>query len=94
VSVRRGEPQLTDFDERYRLRVANGVLTYSSAPQHGDADATVTTTRRLLPALALGGQSADQMTHTGIQVSGDPSVLSRLAAVLDPGDKNFAIVTP
>jgi hypothetical protein len=25
---------------------------------------------------------------------GDGSVLARLAAVIDPGDKNFAIVTP
>ena len=30
----------------------------------------------------------------GIQISGDGSVLGRLVAVLDPGDKNFAIVTP
>ena len=29
---------LTDADERYRLRLANGVLTYSAAPQTGDAD--------------------------------------------------------
>ncbi len=30
----------------------------------------------------------------GIEVTGDASVLARLVAVLDPGDKNFAIVTP
>lgn len=85
---------LTDIDERYRLRLANGVLTYSARPQQGDADAVVTTTRRSLPALALGGQSADGLAAAGIEVSGDATVLGRLAAVLDPGDKNFAIVTP
>ncbi|WP_395725380.1 alkyl/aryl-sulfatase [Nakamurella sp.] len=85
---------LTDIDERYRLRLANGVLTYSGRPQTGDADAVLTTTRRALPALALGGLSADGLAAAGIEVSGDATVLTRLTAVLDPGDKNFAIVTP
>ncbi|MGX7678722.1 alkyl/aryl-sulfatase [Jatrophihabitans sp. DSM 45814] len=85
---------LTDTDERYRLRLSNGVLTYSGHPQKGDAEATLTTTKRALPALALGGLSADGLTKAGIELSGDASVLARLSAVLDPGDKNFAIVTP
>jgi alkyl sulfatase BDS1-like metallo-beta-lactamase superfamily hydrolase len=85
---------LTDTDERYRLRLANGVLTYSSRPQRGDADAMLTTTRRALPALALGGLSAQGLADAGIELTGDESVLARLAAVLDPGDDDFAIVTP
>lgn len=85
---------LTDADERYRLRLRNGVLTYTAAPQRDPADATLTTTRRALPALALGGLSADKLTDAGIDLSGDASVLSRLVAVLDPGDPDFAIVTP
>jgi alkyl sulfatase BDS1-like metallo-beta-lactamase superfamily hydrolase len=85
---------LTDVDERYRLRLAGGVLTYSSRPQKGEADAVLTTTRRALPALALGGLSADRLAESGMELSGDASVLARLAGVLDPGDKNFAIVTP
>ena len=36
---------LNDSDERYRLRLVNGVLTYSSAPQAGQADVTLTTTK-------------------------------------------------
>ncbi|MGH8822847.1 MAG: alkyl/aryl-sulfatase [Jiangellaceae bacterium] len=86
--------ELADTDERYRLRLANGVLTHSSRPQPGEPDATLTTTRRALPALVLGGLSADGLAKAGIKLSGDPTVLGRLAAVLDPGDKNFAIVTP
>ncbi|WP_426595606.1 alkyl/aryl-sulfatase [Cellulomonas sp. McL0617] len=82
---------LTDIDTRYRLTLANGVLTYSAAPQRGDADVTLTTTRRQLPALAAGGLGGGA---AGIQVDGDASVLSRLAGLLDPGDDNFAIVTP
>ncbi|MFC9552884.1 alkyl/aryl-sulfatase [Rhodococcus sp. NPDC056960] len=85
---------LTDADERYRLLLANGVLTYSPRPQKGDADATLTTTKKALPALALGSLSADDLAKAGIEVSGDGSVLARLAALLEPGDANFAIVTP
>ncbi|ARE38155.1 MULTISPECIES: alkyl/aryl-sulfatase [Rhodococcus] len=85
---------LTDVDERYRLRLANGVLTYSTHSQKDAADATLTTTKRALPALALGDLSADGLAEAGIELSGDGSVLARLAAVLEPGDKNFAIVTP
>ena len=80
---------LTDSDERYRVRLANGVLTYSARPQRGDADATVTTTRRALPALATGA-----LAQTGIEVSGEESAIGRLLAVLAPGDPDFAIVTP
>ncbi len=85
---------LTDVDERYRLRLANGVLTYSGRPQRGQADATLTTTRRALPALALGGLSADGLAEAGIELTGDPGVLGRLAGVLEPGDPDFAISSP
>lgn len=85
---------LTDTDARYRLRLENGALTYSAAPQSGDADVTLTTTKRALPALATGGLSADGLANAGIELDGDASVLTRLAAVLDPGDPDFAIVTP
>ncbi|MGF9759196.1 alkyl sulfatase dimerization domain-containing protein [Microvirga sp. 0TCS3.31] len=85
---------LTDVDERYRLRLSNGALTYTSARQSDDADVTLTTTRRNLPALALGTPSPDQLAKAGIEIDGDAAVLGRLTAVLDPGDPDFAIVTP
>lgn len=85
---------LTDADKRYRLRLANGVLTYSAAPQKTDADVTLTTTRRALPALAGGALTADGLAQAGIELDGDASVLARLTAVLEPGDTNFAIATP
>ncbi|UPK75760.1 MBL fold metallo-hydrolase [Nocardioidaceae bacterium SCSIO 66511] len=84
----------TDTNERYRVRLANGVLTYSARPQKGAPDATLTTTHRGLPALAAGGLSAERLAETGMTLEGDASVLARLGAVLDPGDKDFAIVTP
>lgn len=85
---------LTDADERYRLWLRHGVLTYSGAPQRGDADATLTTTRAALPALAAGAATPDALSAAGIEVSGDAGVLGRLTAVLDAGDPDFAIVTP
>jgi alkyl sulfatase BDS1-like metallo-beta-lactamase superfamily hydrolase len=83
---------VSDTDQRYRVWLANGVLSYSAAPQEGDADATITSARASLPALAAGNPAA--LAAAGIQVSGDAGALARLTAVLDPGDKNFAIVTP
>ncbi|MBE9924805.1 MBL fold metallo-hydrolase [Cellulosimicrobium cellulans] len=85
---------LTDTDERYRLWLRHGVLTYSAAPQRGDADATLTATRKVLPVLATGYVSPEELAAAGIEVAGDAGALARLTAVLDPGDPDFAIVTP
>ncbi|MCB8956220.1 MAG: MBL fold metallo-hydrolase [Nocardioides sp.] len=85
---------LTDTDERYRLRLANGVLTYSPRPQRGVPDATITTTSPTLPMMALGMLSADGFDAAGVEISGDATALLRLVAALDPGDPDFAIVTP
>ncbi|WP_313662614.1 alkyl sulfatase dimerization domain-containing protein [Cellulosimicrobium cellulans] len=85
---------LTDSGERYRLWLRNGVLSYSAAPQRGDADATLTATSTALPVLATGAATPDALAAAGIEVAGDAGVLARLTAVLDPGDPDFAIVTP
>lgn len=85
---------LTDTGEEYRLRLANGVLTYTAAPQQDTADVTLTTTTRQLPVLALGNLTPKALADAGIQAAGDTAVLERLAAVLDPGDSNFPMVTP
>ena len=89
VSAQRGTFLATDDPDVILLRLTNGVLTYSDRPQRGDADCTVTTTRRALPALATG-----TLAQTGIEVSGDETAISRLLGVLSPGDPDFAIVTP
>ncbi|MEV0093871.1 alkyl sulfatase dimerization domain-containing protein [Streptomyces sp. NPDC050738] len=84
---------LTDSDERYRLRLANGVLNYTAAPQDAPADLTLTTTTRALPALAAGDLTQAGLAAAGIESAGDTAVLGRLAGVLDPGDQDFPIVT-
>src|SRR5690606_35051926 len=45
---------LTDSGERYRLRLANGVLTHTAAPQKDGADLTLTAAASALPALVTG----------------------------------------
>ncbi|MEB8338879.1 alkyl/aryl-sulfatase [Streptomyces endophyticus] len=86
--------QLTDVDERYRLRLANGVLTYSAASQRTAADVSLSGEAQSLSALAVTGLTPEGLKRAGVQVQGDASVLGRLASVLDPGDRDFAIVTP
>ncbi|MFD8404948.1 alkyl/aryl-sulfatase [Streptomyces anulatus] len=85
---------LTDTAETYRLGLTNGVLTHTAAQQQDSADLTLTTTARRLPALALGDLTPDALADAGIRADGDTAVLDRLAAVLDPGDPDFPIVTP
>ncbi|MFD4177935.1 alkyl/aryl-sulfatase [Streptomyces anulatus] len=85
---------LTDTAETYRLSLSNGVLTHTAAQRQDSADVTLTTTARRLPALALGDLTPDTLADAGIRADGDTTVLDRLAAVLDPGDRDFPIVTP
>jgi alkyl sulfatase BDS1-like metallo-beta-lactamase superfamily hydrolase len=88
------DDMLTDTSTRNRLWLSNAALVYSFAPQKGEADITLTTTRRSLPALATGALTADGLAEAGIELDGDGAVLGRLAALLSPGDKDFSIVTP
>ncbi|MGW4385475.1 alkyl/aryl-sulfatase [Streptomyces sp. NPDC004685] len=85
---------LTDVDERYRLRLANGVLSYSAAPQKAAADVTLVSTVHALSELAVTGLTPEGLDRAGVRVEGDTSALHRLTTVLDPGDQNFPIVTP
>ncbi|WP_425825536.1 alkyl/aryl-sulfatase [Streptomyces fractus] len=85
---------LTDSGEHYRLRLANGVLTYSAASQKTAADVSLTSEVRALAGLAGAGLTPEGLERAGVRVEGDASVLGRLASVLDPGDRDFPIVTP
>jgi alkyl sulfatase BDS1-like metallo-beta-lactamase superfamily hydrolase len=85
---------LTDSKERYRLRLSNGALTYASNRRDEPADVTLTGSQSALAALASGPLDAGSLAKAGISLDGDARVLGRLAAVLDSGNPNFAIVTP
>jgi alkyl sulfatase BDS1-like metallo-beta-lactamase superfamily hydrolase len=81
-------------DDAYRVRLRNGVLTYTTAPQSESADLTLTVPRNKLAVLAGGAGDGSALTNAGIQIEGDPTILDRLFAVLDAPDPDFAIVTP
>jgi alkyl sulfatase BDS1-like metallo-beta-lactamase superfamily hydrolase len=80
---------VTDLNERYRLRLCNGVLTHARTdrPTPG-ADLTLTLTGARLTALLTGAPPED------VTLSGDLTVLRRLTRLLDTPDPGFAIVTP
>ena len=80
--------------ERYRLRLANGVLTHSAAPQPAPADATLRLPKAALPAVVAGAPDTGLLADLGVEVVGDASALARLVAALDAPDPDFAIVTP
>jgi len=86
--------RFTDTGGGHRLRLANGVLTHTSAAPSDPADLTVSCPRPVLPALALGALPPERMAEAGVELAGDPAVLTRLLAVLDRPDPDFAIVTP
>ena len=95
-----GQPMLTidvaftDDGSRHRLRLANGVLTHRRAGRDDGADLTITLPHHAqLVGVVAGQVGPEAMAEAGIEMSGDPAVVQRLAAVLQPGDPDFAIVT-
>jgi alkyl sulfatase BDS1-like metallo-beta-lactamase superfamily hydrolase len=76
-----------DTDEDFRVTLRNGVLV----PVPGGKDDT-TVPASAIAALAAG--SVDGAVAAGLTLDGDESVLHQLLGVLDPGDPDFAIVTP
>ncbi len=85
--------KISNAGDTYRLRLGNGVLTYTAAVQPGDADVTLALPRASLPVLAGGASDAATLSAAGVEVTGDIGVLGRLFSVLDATDPDFAIVT-
>jgi alkyl sulfatase BDS1-like metallo-beta-lactamase superfamily hydrolase len=85
---------LTDVGQAHRLTLSNGVLTHTSVPHHAPADLTLRLDRRALAGLLTGRIASDQLAASGVETQGDPSTLSRLLAVMDRVDPDYAIVTP
>ena len=87
---------LTDAETggRYRLTLADGVLTYTTSAQTTTADVTLRLPRAALALLAQAEVTEQALVAAGGAVDGDSKVLGRLAAVLAEPDPDFAIVTP
>jgi len=78
----------TDADERYLMRLSNGVLIHHPTRRSPDVDLTLTLTHpQLLGLLASGSLE-------GIETAGDPGVIKTVLSLIDEPDPNFPIVTP
>ena len=86
--------RFTDTGKFFRLRLANGVLTYSAVEKPGAADVTLRLPLSSLAVLASGAHDPSTLADAGIELDGDGSVLGRLLGLLDSPDTDFAIVTP
>ncbi|KAM0323336.1 hypothetical protein ACHAQA_008928 [Verticillium albo-atrum] len=85
---------VTDKDVTYRAWLSNGALVYSTALQSGSSDVSLTGSARQLTALAVYGPDPEALENAGVKLDGDVAILNTLAALLDPGDPSFNIVTP
>lgn len=83
---------VADTDQKLRLSLRNGVLTYSPDATSAAPDATVTLTKTALLGLLAGTVSADDRVP-GISIDGDATALPRLFGFLEQPDPAFAIVT-
>lgn len=83
---------LTD-GPNYRWWLSNGALVYTKVGEEATADVTLTTSTGKLTGI-VRGFDPETLKEAGINVGGDASTLERLAALLDPGDPEFNIVTP
>ncbi|KAH7353851.1 beta-lactamase-like protein [Plectosphaerella cucumerina] len=85
---------VTDANVTYRAWLSNGALVYSTAPQSGSANVSLTGSARQLTALAVFGPEPEALEKAGVEIAGDTAALDTLKGLLDPGDDKFNIVTP
>ncbi|KAH8430786.1 alkyl/aryl-sulfatase [Aspergillus melleus] len=85
---------VTGTEVTYRVWLSNGALIYSTTPQSGTADVTLTGTAKQLTALAVYGPDPEALEKAGVKIDGDTGALDTLSSLIDPGDPNFNIVTP
>jgi len=69
-------------------------LRYSEGAQPNRAHATISAITRSLYAIAVYQLDPDALEKAGLEVVGDTAAVRQLAALLDPGGRNFNIVTP
>lgn len=70
------------------------MLVHTAAAQPDEPDVGLTLSRAALLAIATGQVAPDGFADAGIEVSGDPSRLTRLLSVLQDPDPGFPILTP
>jgi alkyl sulfatase BDS1-like metallo-beta-lactamase superfamily hydrolase len=80
-----------DTGEEFRVTLRNGVLV---AVPDGAGEVTLTLTVPQAAIAALAAGSVEAAVAAGVTLDGDAAVLQQVLAVLDPGDPDFAIITP
>jgi alkyl sulfatase BDS1-like metallo-beta-lactamase superfamily hydrolase len=87
--------QVTNPDERYLLRVENGVLNHRPWKDGVEAEATLVIERPALNEMLSGTADLAALAESGrLRVEGDGVKLGELLSLLDEPDPGFAIVTP
>ena len=79
---------ITDTRELYRLELSHGALIHFPVTKPRAADLSVRITRARLAQGVAGG------SFSGVDMTGDASVLQRLFTLLDSPDPDFPVVTP
>jgi len=82
----------TDEKRRYRSTLRNGVLVSIEKQASDLAQVTITLAKPLLPLFMVG--KIDEALAAGARINGDAAVLTQLLSVMQPGNPNFAMVTP
>ena len=86
---------LTDTDEQYALTLENSVLNYIAGKQLGNADATITLTRKNMNFVIQGKKTFQDLIEEGnASVKGKKKVVSELMSMMDTFDLWFNIVLP
>ncbi|HWX62494.1 alkyl/aryl-sulfatase [Bradyrhizobium sp.] len=85
----------TDTGERYVLNLENCALTYTEGLQSTDADASFTLARGTLDEVIANQTNFPDAVAAGrIEVSGNPTRLTELMALMDEFPRMFEIVEP
>ena len=85
---------LTDVGERHLLSVENGVLIHEEGVVEAGAPTVRMQRLDLLMTLFAGVPVSVRTASGAIQTEGDAGAYPALAAMIDPIDTNFPIVTP
>jgi alkyl sulfatase BDS1-like metallo-beta-lactamase superfamily hydrolase len=85
----------TDIDERFLLRLENGVLTHLAGAEADDADAGIAIERSGIDEVIAGKATFPDLGESGrLTVSGDATALMALFELSDAPTDLFPIVTP
>jgi alkyl sulfatase BDS1-like metallo-beta-lactamase superfamily hydrolase len=85
---------LTDTDERHLLSIENGVLIHEEGVTEAGAPTVRMKRMDLLMTLFAGVPVSVRSASGAIQTEGDDTAYPALAAMIDPIDTNFPVVTP